>query len=242
MYRFFRKIRQRLLSRNRLGNYLLYAIGEIFLVVIGILIAIQINNWNEDRKAVAKERIYLEGLSKDLSRSKKDLERVIEKTDRVFKNSDTLIDLLRRSEENFPVAAIDSILMISTGYTVFMPSEGVVQDILSSGQLSLLTNRTLREQVAAWEANHSMIREWESLSKRYSTEYFEDCEAYIDLSNSRAQQNIFLSERQEELRKDINIRNKLERTMQASFILNALYRDQQAFYDTLLVVIEEELE
>ena len=50
MIKFFRHIRQRLLSENKTGKYLKYAIGEIILVVIGILIALQINNWNEQRK------------------------------------------------------------------------------------------------------------------------------------------------------------------------------------------------
>ena len=50
MIKFFRKIRQNLLSENKTGTYLKYAFGEIILVVIGILIAIQINNWNENRK------------------------------------------------------------------------------------------------------------------------------------------------------------------------------------------------
>jgi len=49
MIKFFRSIRQRLLSENRFSKYLLYAIGEIILVVIGILIALQINNWNQER-------------------------------------------------------------------------------------------------------------------------------------------------------------------------------------------------
>ena len=51
MLKFFRKIRQKLLAQNKIGQYLKYALGEIFLVVIGILIALQINNWNEGRKA-----------------------------------------------------------------------------------------------------------------------------------------------------------------------------------------------
>ena len=50
MIKFFRKIRQRLLSQNKLGKYLLYAIGEVILVVIGILIALQLNNFNQERK------------------------------------------------------------------------------------------------------------------------------------------------------------------------------------------------
>lgn len=51
MIKFFRHIRQPLLSENKFSKYLLYAIGEIVLVVIGIPIALQINNWNEQRKA-----------------------------------------------------------------------------------------------------------------------------------------------------------------------------------------------
>ncbi|MEJ2585762.1 MAG: DUF6090 family protein, partial [Robiginitalea sp.] len=59
MLRFFRQIRQRLLTENRFSKYLLYAVGEILLVVIGILIALQIDNWNEDRKERALEQKVL---------------------------------------------------------------------------------------------------------------------------------------------------------------------------------------
>ncbi|MCK0178015.1 DUF6090 family protein [Flavobacteriaceae bacterium S0862] len=50
MIKFFRKIGQNLLMENKTGKYFKYAIGEILLVVIGILIALQINNWNENQK------------------------------------------------------------------------------------------------------------------------------------------------------------------------------------------------
>jgi len=59
MIKFFRKIRYDLMKKNKTGKYLKYAIGEILLVVIGILIALQINNWNEERKAKAQERDIL---------------------------------------------------------------------------------------------------------------------------------------------------------------------------------------
>ena len=55
MFRFFRLIRQKLLGQNKFTKYLLYAIGEILLVVIGILMALQINNWNENGKSQTKE-------------------------------------------------------------------------------------------------------------------------------------------------------------------------------------------
>jgi len=50
MLKFFRNIRQNLLSENKIGKYLLYALGEILLVMIGILLALQVNNWNETKK------------------------------------------------------------------------------------------------------------------------------------------------------------------------------------------------
>ena len=67
MIKFFRKIRQQLLTENKFSKYLIYAIGEIVLVVIGILIALQINTWNEEGK-LEKERItILENLRDDLT-------------------------------------------------------------------------------------------------------------------------------------------------------------------------------
>jgi hypothetical protein len=66
MLRFFRQIRQRLITENRVSRYLLYALGEIFLVVIGILIALQISNWNEEKQM--RNTIYaaLEEVREDL--------------------------------------------------------------------------------------------------------------------------------------------------------------------------------
>ncbi|MCL6257709.1 hypothetical protein M3O96_01325 [Aquiflexum sp. TKW24L] len=66
MIKFFRKIRQRLLAEGNLKRYLLYAIGEILLVVIGILIALQINTWNEWRKDRIKEENILHDLAKNI--------------------------------------------------------------------------------------------------------------------------------------------------------------------------------
>lgn len=66
MIKIFRHFRQRLLNEKRLGRYLLYAIGEIVLVVIGILLALQINTWNEERKDDRLKNTYLEALVADL--------------------------------------------------------------------------------------------------------------------------------------------------------------------------------
>ena len=65
MIKFFRRIRQKLLSENKFSKYLFYAIGEIILVVIGILIALQINNWNENRKELKHQNFLFAQLLSD---------------------------------------------------------------------------------------------------------------------------------------------------------------------------------
>jgi hypothetical protein len=62
MIKFFRQIRYKLMSENKTSKYFKYAIGEILLVVIGILIALQINTWNEERKERNREQAILKNL------------------------------------------------------------------------------------------------------------------------------------------------------------------------------------
>ena len=66
MIKFFRNIRQNLLMKNQIGKYYKYAFGEIVLVVIGILIALSINNWNEARKNEIKQSILIKNIIEDL--------------------------------------------------------------------------------------------------------------------------------------------------------------------------------
>lgn len=68
MIKFFRQIRQSLIMENKTSKYIKYAIGEIILVVIGILIALQINNWNEEQKKSKIKRSYIENLINDLQK------------------------------------------------------------------------------------------------------------------------------------------------------------------------------
>jgi hypothetical protein len=88
MIKFFRKIRQRLLAEGNLKRYLIYAIGEILLVVIGILIALQINTWNEWRKDRIKEENILHDLAKN-----------IEINIQTFQNDINLLEKWGRSSE-----------------------------------------------------------------------------------------------------------------------------------------------
>ena len=91
MIKFFKKIRQNSIKENKTINYLKYAFGEIILVVIGILIALQVNNWNENRKAQKQEvQIYNE-LKSDLSQTKKDILKTVSQHKEILKSNQQLI-------------------------------------------------------------------------------------------------------------------------------------------------------
>ena len=90
MIKFFRKIRQNLLYEGKTSKYFKYAVGEILLVVIGILIAISINNWNEQRKDILQEQKILLQLKSNFN---KNLEQLDEK---ISMRSENL--WMRRSE------------------------------------------------------------------------------------------------------------------------------------------------
>ena len=94
MIKFFRKIRQRLLTENKFSKYLLYAIGEIVLVVIGILIALQINNWNEWSKDRVKEKEVLVNLAENFELNIETLESDIEHLFKLNTSSQIVLNVL----------------------------------------------------------------------------------------------------------------------------------------------------
>ncbi|MFD2565754.1 DUF6090 family protein [Pseudotenacibaculum haliotis] len=91
MLKIFRRVRQKLLRENKVSNYMLYAIGEIALVMIGILLALQVNNWNEERKSNKQLKSILKNVSLDLKRDTASASRIIRFYDTIKKKSDLII-------------------------------------------------------------------------------------------------------------------------------------------------------
>ena len=105
MISFFRKIRQKLLQQNRVTQYLAYAIGEIFLVVIGILIALQVNTWNESRKSRNFEQEILSLIDQNLSRDSSVIAAELQKALIANATTDSILDQVEKGifEENLYV-------------------------------------------------------------------------------------------------------------------------------------------
>lgn len=147
MFRFFRNLRQNLLAQNRVTRYLLYALGEIVLVVIGILIALSINTWNEDRTERTLETNYLRGILENLEGDLAELERLIADDSLSLDGYTTLVraftDATPRSD---PYSLIETIFRIQL-INAFEGNSIVFDDLKSSGRTHLIRSDTLRHHL-----------------------------------------------------------------------------------------------
>ena len=153
MIKFFRKIRQNLIMENKTSKYLKYAIGEIVLVMIGILLALQINNWNETRKNKLKEKELEIALLSDFQETKTRLQETINKQQKVMDYSKQLIISYEAKQL---IKIKDSIPnMIGWGFSSWFRAEPVTktyQSMISTGNIDLLSNSELIQKLAEFHA------------------------------------------------------------------------------------------
>ncbi len=148
MIKFFRRIRQKLLTENKFSKYLLYAIGEIVLVVIGILIALQINNWNQQRLNRNKEVTYLLELKASLELDANEVTEVLEfnvKKDSIVKNMMRIFESSLSNSERFDI--IDKYSTSFTAYQFFKPSATAWNNFLSAENINLIESKDLRTKL-----------------------------------------------------------------------------------------------
>ena len=141
----FRNIRQRLLTDNKFGKYLLYAVGEILLVVIGILIALQVDNWNEKRKLRAVQQELLEDLRDDLIESREELEKGLALNKHTVNQYRIIMDAVLRDEPGS--AKIDSaVRYLPNWHSPFFTS--TTYESIKNNEISIIDNDQLRKQIS----------------------------------------------------------------------------------------------
>ena len=143
MIPFFRKIRKKMADDNRPLKYARYAIGEIVLVVIGILIALQINNWNEVKKARAVEINYLENLKADLVLEDKNIEGFSQYHFEKAKSCSYLLNTTIPKTLEDVVNYTDQYENVFY-WSDFVPNNNTFKELLSSGNLSLIKNEAIK--------------------------------------------------------------------------------------------------
>jgi hypothetical protein len=150
MIPFFRKIRKKMADDNKPTQYARYAIGEIVLVVIGILIALQINNWNEEMIEKRKEQSVLIGLHETFSNNLYNLKMVMEGSRTAFDSSKKLLTLIGPNASDYTSTEVDSLISDMINYSTYDPSTGTIDDIINSGKLNIIQNQELKANISNW--------------------------------------------------------------------------------------------
>jgi hypothetical protein len=156
MIPFFRKIRQKLLGENRVSKYLLYAIGEIVLVVIGILIALSINNWKNYQDDRVEEQVLLRNLKQEFDKNLKELH-----ADHAInmRTLEATFHFLETDLQQKTPAQIDSLVGILSVFASFDPSTGYIDQAISSGKLDLIRSDSLKTYLGQWSGELNDLRE-----------------------------------------------------------------------------------
>jgi len=163
MIKFFRKIRQKLLAENKFSKYLIYAIGEIILVVIGILIALAVNTQNEQRKEIKQEQIILKQLNDDYKANLVQLENKIEMRNKIISQS---LDILNIASNSSTISADSLTIRFAT---LFMDPtfDPIDINVESTGNIKLIRNDSLKRLLSHWTSDIKAYVESEQIQHEH---------------------------------------------------------------------------
>ena len=160
MIKLFRHIRYDLMNQNKTTKYFKYAIGEIVLVVIGILIALQINNWNEEKKERDKELAFLKEINLDFKSNKTQLDSIISYNKVSLHAAARLLEIIESFDlKNPKINDANTHVKDSIGYYYrlmwrnksFNPKNGSVEALLNSSSFDVIENDSLRRNLISWK-------------------------------------------------------------------------------------------
>lgn len=151
MFTFLRKIRRSLLDSGATRKYLLYAIGEILLVMVGILLALQVNNWNQDRIGRNKENLLLREINSEFLINKEELTNIL----RLYKSAYQKLDIITESfplkENSYDIDSLASLLQGSSTIRDADLSEGSISSLINSSEIEIISNSELRSLLIQWK-------------------------------------------------------------------------------------------
>lgn len=162
MIRIFRTLRQRLLAENRVSRYLLYAVGEILLVVIGILIALQIDTWNNARLDRKASLTFYANTLQQLLEDRRNIEDQIAYNNKSVDQFAYAIDLIARGERN-ETDSLSAIAVKLMDYSDFDRQGNIYETIVGSGDIRLLQNPVIKQRLRSLEETYLYINRIEGI-------------------------------------------------------------------------------
>ncbi len=253
MIKIFRKIRYEHMEQNKTGKYFKYAIGEIVLVVIGILIALQINNWNEIRKERDKELHYLTNIKRDLQMNIAHLDEYIISREKAIASANTIIEHYEGKPipdlKAFSVKTVD----IYTWHKFFQINN-TFQELTNSGNLALISNDSIKTTLLNMETLYKVMKDGEA-HFRYDAEVllYEPSYGMVDLnyalksltykmSNGQAGEDVeFPREQYELMLKDLKQKNGFVMAVWEFGAMNAQMEEMKTMCQQLISLIESEI-
>jgi hypothetical protein len=151
-----------MLGQKKIYNYLLYAIGEILLVVIGILLALEINNWNEEGQRRNAELIFYENIKTQISRDREQIRREMDFNSRYtmqFKYADEIIE----SNDRTKTDTLGQIAHNLLNYSDFDRQGNIYETVVNSGQIELLRNHNIIDGIRSLEELYIYINRLENI-------------------------------------------------------------------------------
>lgn len=139
-----------MLTENKFNKYLIYAVSEIMLVVIGILLALQVNNWNEERKLNLESKAIYTALNSEFKNNRTVLKERIDFLEDANNNVAIILSYINKKEASFKSVNMDSIFVRSLNYGNYNPANSSIQELISSGKLNLIKDDVLKENLFNW--------------------------------------------------------------------------------------------
>ena len=160
MIQFFRRIRQKLLTEGKLSKYLIYALGEIALVMIGILLALQVSNWNQNRIDNLAKDEAVKDLHQEFLAIKEDFESHLQFLNQTHDEWDSYLSSITQPNV-FDQNELE--YRPRTASRKFAPKNSTLKSILSTGKIDKIENKELRNELTGWESilsTYEFIQEW----------------------------------------------------------------------------------
>ncbi|GAA4280366.1 DUF6090 family protein [Gaetbulibacter aestuarii] len=174
MIKLFRNIRNKLIKENKTVAYFKYAIGEIVLVVIGILLALQINTWNQNRLSLIEEQQILKNLKADFDNNKDILQSTVSESKESIRYCLAMLNHTGFKEKPETARTFDSILNGIFNAPAYSPVNGTLDEIINSGKLSVIMDEDLRKKLSSWKPIIEIIKgrfDETKLNQNYLNEY-----------------------------------------------------------------------
>ncbi|PKV65093.1 hypothetical protein ATE90_1505 [Polaribacter sp. Hel1_33_96] len=244
MIHLFRKIRQEHITKNRLRKYLMYAFGEIILVMVGILLALQFNNWNQEKENTKKENWYLINIVEDIEYQKSSIKYIKNNCLKSIEIGQSIMKAYKTNKTFLEVDSLDKKLNFLMRSFTFPNINNTYSELVSSGKFDLIQEKELSLNIIDYfiyiEENHTNTKT-AIINVFYPEIYhvYNQFSQAVPYDKNMNTTNQYILEEDSDITKYIN--NLLEKPASKLLLMNAI-RTQISILMNNVAVIDETLE